>query len=90
MPITPEIIHARIAAALPDAHISVEDSTGTGDHFAATVVSGSFEGQMLIERHRAIYAALGDSMRADIHALALKTLTPAESAKAGGLKERRP
>jgi stress-induced morphogen len=86
MPITAEVIQSRIAAALPDAQISVRDTTGSGDHYAVTVVSPSFEGQLLIERHRAVYAALGEAMRADIHALALKTVTPAESQQ----KDKRP
>jgi stress-induced morphogen len=81
MSTTPEVIQARIAAALPDAQIAVRDTTGTHDHFDVVVVSPSFEGKMLIERHRAIYAALGDAMRAEIHALALTTLTPAEKEK---------
>lgn len=80
MPITPEVIHAKIQQQLPDAEISVRDSTGTGDHFAASVVSASFEGKGLVDRHRLVYAALGPAMQSDIHALALETVTPAERA----------
>ena len=79
MAITPQTIHALIAAAFPDAEISVQDTTGGGDHYSVTVVSSTFEGKLPLDRHRAIYAALGEAMRADIHALGLKTLTPAES-----------
>jgi len=89
MPITPEAVRARILAALPDATVDVRDSTGGGDHFAAVVVAAAFEGQSLVDRHRAIYAALGDAMRADVHALALTTLTPAEQAAKNPKQETR-
>jgi stress-induced morphogen len=79
MPITPEVIRSRILAILPEATVMVRDSTGGGDHFDASVISAAFEGKSLIERHRMIYAALGDSMRTEIHALALETRTPAEN-----------
>ncbi len=78
MAISVEEISAHIRAALPDADVRIADTTGTGDHFAATVVSAAFRGQSLVERHRAIYAALADAMRGPIHALALTTLTPDE------------
>ena len=67
-----------IEAGLPGAHVEVRDTTGGGDHFEAMVVSDSFEGKGLIERHQAVYAALGDAMRARIHALSLTTLTPVQ------------
>jgi stress-induced morphogen len=78
MAITPEEIRARILAALPGAEVEVRDTRGGGDHFAATVVWASFAGRTPVERHRTVYAALGEAMRTDIHALALETLTPAE------------
>ena len=61
-----------------DARVAVSDTTGGGDHWAATVVTPAFKGKMLIERHRMVYAALGELMRAEIHALALTTNTPEE------------
>lgn len=78
---TPEDIRARIRTALPDAEVSVVDTTGGGDHFSATVVSPAFADKGLVDRHRLVYAALGDVMRgpaAPIHALALTTETPEE------------
>jgi stress-induced morphogen len=78
MSITPDEIRARIQAALPDAEVSVTDTTGGGDHFAATVVSAGFSGKGPVDRHRLVYAALGDAMRGPIHALALTTETPEE------------
>ncbi len=67
-----------IARGIPGAQVEVRDYTGGGDHFEATVVSASFEGKSLVERHQAVYNALGDAMRARVHALTLKTLTPAQ------------
>jgi stress-induced morphogen len=78
MAITAEAIRTLILAALPDAEVLVRDTTGTGDHYAATVVTPAFQGRLPVDRHRMIYAALGDAMRSDIHALALDTLTPTE------------
>jgi stress-induced morphogen len=76
--ITAEQIREKIRAALPDAAVSVQDTTGGGDHYAATVVSSAFSGKGLVDRHRLVYAALGDAMRGPIHALALITETPEE------------
>ncbi len=67
-----------IARAFPDAVVEVRDMTGGGDHFEALVVSDRFEGMGLIERHQAVYGALGDAMRVKVHALTLKTLTPTQ------------
>ena len=72
---TPEQLHAYIAAGLSCAHLEVE---GDGQHFYATIVSAEFEGLSRIRRHQRVYAALGDRMKAEIHALSMKTLTPAE------------
>lgn len=75
--ITAEQVEAKLRAAFPDAeHIRVVDKTGTNDHYDAVVVDASFEGAPRVRQHQAVYAALGDAMRADIHALALKTMTP--------------
>ena len=73
---TTEEIEAKLRAAFPDAHLQVVDTTGTMDHFEALVVSSAFEGKTRVQRHQAVYAALGDAMRERIHALALTTLTP--------------
>jgi stress-induced morphogen len=78
VPITASKIESLIKAALPDAQIEVADTTGGGDHWSATVVAASFQGKSLVDRHRAVYAALGDLMRGEIHALALDTRTPEE------------
>ena len=78
---TPDDIRTRIRAALPDADVTVRDTTGGGDHFDATVVSAAFAGKGPVERHRLVYAALSEAITgpaAPIHALALTTATPEE------------
>ena len=72
---TPEQVKEYIAGGLACQHVEVE---GGGQHFFATIVSDAFEGKRPIARHQLVYAALGDRMRAEIHALSMKTLTPAE------------
>lgn len=69
-------IEAMIKAAIPDADVRAVDMQGTGDHFDVVVVSEAFAGRPLVQQHRMVYSALGDSMRQAIHALALRTLTP--------------
>jgi stress-induced morphogen len=89
MPTSPETLRSRILAALPGAAVEVRDTTGGGDHFAARVVAAAFEGKGLVDRHRMVYAALGEAMQGDVHALALETLTPAEDVQKK-TKEARP
>jgi acid stress-induced BolA-like protein IbaG/YrbA len=72
---TPELIHQYIADKLECTHLEVE---GDGQHFSALIVSSAFAGKRLIQRHQLVYAALGDRMREEIHALSMKTLTPEE------------
>ncbi len=71
-------IEEMIGQALPGSRVEVRDYTGGGDHFEALVVSPAFEGKTLVERHQLVYGALGDAMRVRVHALTLKTLTPAQ------------
>ncbi len=71
-------IQGLIEQGLPGALVEVRDTTGGGDHFEALVVSNDFEGKGLVERHQVVYGTLGDAMRERVHALALKTLTPAQ------------
>jgi acid stress-induced BolA-like protein IbaG/YrbA len=53
---------------------------GDGQHFYATIVSPDFAGKRLIQRHQMVYEALGDRMKAEIHALSIKAFTPDEFA----------
>ena len=69
-------ISRMIQVGLPGSRVSV---SGDGRHFEAVVVVEDFAGKSMIQRHRMVYAALGDSFRTDaIHALSIKTYTPAE------------
>jgi stress-induced morphogen len=79
--IEPAVIESKLKAAFPDGHIRIVDLTGTRDHYEAVVVSSAFEGRGLIEQHRLVYGALGDAVGTSIHALALKTYTPAAWAR---------
>lgn len=72
---TPENIRTYIAAGLDCVHIEV---TGDGSHFEAVIVSAAFAGKRPIARHQLVYAALGDRMKQEIHALSMRTLTPEE------------
>ncbi|MCF2133380.1 BolA family transcriptional regulator [Mycetohabitans sp. B5] len=72
---TPEQVKEYIEAGLPCERIDIE---GDGQHFFATIVSSAFEGKRSIARHQLVYAALGERMREEIHALSMKTLTPTE------------
>ncbi len=72
---TPSEVRDYIAAGLDCTHLEVE---GDGRHFFATIVSIEFEGKLRVARHQRVYATLGDRMREQIHALSMKTLTPAE------------
>jgi stress-induced morphogen len=69
----PEEIKSRIEAAIPGARAEVEDWTGGGDHFRATVVSQTFAGMSRIQQHRLVYDVFGDEIGGPIHALSLTT-----------------
>ena len=78
MSLSPESVQQYISAGLACEHLDV---TGDGQHFYATIVSPAFEGKRLIARHQLVYAALGGldgRMKQEIHALSMKTHTPAE------------
>ncbi|MDP9152258.1 MAG: BolA family transcriptional regulator [Myxococcota bacterium] len=66
-------IRSRLLEAFPDAEVEVTDLTGTQDHFQAVIVARAFDGKAPLEQHRMVYAALGELMKGEIHALALKT-----------------
>ncbi|MBN8769416.1 MAG: BolA family transcriptional regulator [Stenotrophomonas nitritireducens] len=85
----PERIGAALQAAFSPLHLEVEDDShrhaghaGARDgrgHFNVVIVSEAFAGMAPLARHRAVYAALGDMMQTDIHALSIKVQTPAEA-----------
>ena len=59
-------------------HAGHEGARGGGGHFRAVIVSDRFAGQSAVERQRMVYGVLADEMKADIHALSMRTLTPDE------------
>ena len=69
----PTDIKSRIEAAIPGARAEVEDWTGGGDHFRATVVSPAFAGLSRIQQHRLVYDVFGAEIGGPIHALSLTT-----------------
>ncbi len=71
-----EELKARIETALPGATAEVEDWTGGGDHFRATVVAPQFAGLGRIAQHRLVYDVFGAEVGGPIHALSLKTRPP--------------
>jgi len=77
---TPADVQRYIAQGLVCEKVEVD---GDGRHFQALIVSPAFEGKTRVQRHQLVYAALGERMREEVHALSMKTLTPAEYAGAG-------
>ncbi|MDH5831168.1 BolA/IbaG family iron-sulfur metabolism protein [Luteimonas sp. M1R5S18] len=77
---TPDFIRTLILQGMPGARVEVAGDDGV--HFEALVVSDAFAGKLPLARHRMVYATLGERMGGEIHALALKTLTPDEAARA--------
>jgi acid stress-induced BolA-like protein IbaG/YrbA len=73
--VEPGSIEQSIRAGLAVTHLEV---TGDGAHFEATIVSPSFAGLNRVRQHQLVYAALGDRMREEIHALSMKTFSPEE------------
>ena len=79
--VTPQDIKQWIEAGLPDSTVEID---GDGHHFEAVIVSPAFAGKTMVEQHQLVYGALGDRMKADIHALSMRTLTPEEWERARG------
>jgi len=79
--VTPEQVQDYIRKGLQCDELRV---TGDGQHFEALIVSPAFEGKSRVQRHQLVYAALGDRMREEIHALSMMTLTPPEWAAQRG------
>jgi acid stress-induced BolA-like protein IbaG/YrbA len=73
--VDPSSIGQSIRSGLDCTHLEVQ---GDGAHFEAVVVSPAFAGASRVKRHQLVYAALGDRMKEEIHALSMKTFTPDE------------
>jgi len=79
--VTPEQVREYIINGLECEKLEV---VGDGEHFEALVVSAIFIGKSRVQRHQAVYAALGERMREEVHALSMRTLTPEEWVATGG------
>ena len=77
-PVTPDSIRQSPVAGLAPEHVEVR---GDGHHFEAVIVSARFAGLSKVKQHQLVYAALGDRMREEIHALSMQTLTPEQWAE---------
>ena len=73
MPMAASEIERLIRGAIPDATVEIRDLAGDGDHYAARVVSATFEGVPRVKQHQRVYAALGGRMGGELHALQLET-----------------
>ena len=80
--VSADYIKEVISAGLPCEHIQVHGDDGT--HFDAVIISPAFSGRNRVQRHQLVYQALGDRMRAEIHAQSMKTLSPEEWAQQQG------
>lgn len=76
MPMDAAEIEALIKEAMPDATVQITDLKGDGDHYAAHIISPSFEGKSRVQQHQMVYKALKGKMGGDLHALALQTSPP--------------
>ena len=73
MPMKADDIVAMITAALPDARVDLKDFAGDADHYQAEIYSDLFIGKSRVEQHKLVYAALGDKLAEELHALSIKT-----------------
>jgi stress-induced morphogen len=78
-----EAIIEKIRETIPDAEISLEDLTGTADHWKAVIISAAFAGKSLLARQRLVMAALADELKGPIHAFSMDTWTPDEVSTPG-------
>jgi len=78
-----DVMRGLLEKGFPGAEIELENPQGDGEHYQARIVSERFKGLSLVQQHQLVYGALGDAMRGAVHALALKTYTPEQWAKAG-------
>ena len=74
--LSPQVLEIEDDSGLHAGH--PEAAVSGGGHFSVLIVSERFQGLKSVERHRLIYQALGNEFKKDIHALAVKALTPAE------------
>lgn len=83
-----QMIREKLSAAFAPQALEIEDEShkhaghagaaSGGGHFNVAITSAAFEGKSPIERHRMVFAAMGDAMQTDIHALSIKATAPSE------------
>ena len=71
--VTPEQVKSYIEQGMSCVHVEVQ---GDGHHFEAVIVADEFRGKNRVQQHQRVYQALGDRMKAEIHALSMQTFTP--------------
>lgn len=76
MPMKGADIEAAILAALPGAVVELTDLAGDDDHWAARVTAPQFVGKNRVQQHKLVYAAFGDRMGGELHALQVTTVVP--------------
>ncbi|MFW2404311.1 MAG: BolA family protein [Gammaproteobacteria bacterium] len=79
---TPNEIEQLIESHLDNCNVTVRSDDNT--HYEAVVIASSFDGKRPLQRHQMVYAALGDKMGREIHALSIQAMTPDEAAADGG------
>ncbi len=81
----PDQVKERIETLAPGTQAQVMDMTGTQDHYQAVVVSPAFEGKVIMQQHRLVFALFKTEVDSgEVHALTLKTFTPEGYAKLSG------
>ncbi|MGC6512072.1 MAG: BolA family protein [Parvibaculales bacterium] len=92
---TADRIREKISAQFSPDHLDISDEShlhqghagfqeGGETHFRLLIVASTFEGLSRLQRQRAVNDCLAEELRTGIHALAMKTLTPAEHNRAAG------
>ncbi len=80
MPMALADLQAELQSAFPDAEIKIDDLAGDGDHYRARITSSAFAGLSRVKQHQLVYAALKGKVGGELHALALETLVPDQTA----------
>lgn len=81
MPMEQTKLQRLIQEGVPEARVRIEDLRGDGDHYSAQVTSPAFRGLSRVQQHQLVYAALKGTVGTELHALALRTLTPEEESQ---------
>ena len=76
MPMSAQEIESLITEALPGAVVEMTDLAGDNDHWAAKVTAPQFAGKNRVAQHKMVYAAIGEKMGGELHALQVSTVVP--------------